>query len=122
MRADKKTCTFGVDSPYVELAAEVFGLLSDPTRIRIVLALAEEGELSVTALAEAVGKSATGVSQHLAKLRWAKVVRTRQEGTRVHYSLVDEHARQLVVQAVYQAQHAVEDQPAHHHGHGSGEA
>lgn len=105
-----------MDSAYVELAAEVFRLLADPTRIRIVLALADAGELSVNELATAVGKSATGVSQHLAKLRWAKVVRARQDGTRMHYSLVDEHARHLVTQAVYQAQHAVEDAPAHH-GH-----
>lgn len=117
MRADKRTCTFGVDSSYVELAAEVFRLLADPTRIRIVLALAEAGELSVNELAEAVGKSPTGVSQHLAKLRWAKVVRPRQDGTRMHYSLVDEHARLLVTQAVHQAQHVVEESPTHHHGH-----
>lgn len=55
-----------------------FSLLSDPTRIRIILAL--EAELAVGELAQRVGKSPTAVSQHLAKLRWAKVVQTRQGG------------------------------------------
>ena len=97
----------------VELAAEVFSLLSDATRIRIILALAA-GELSVGELAATVRKPATAVSQHLAKLRWAKVVQTRQEGTRAYYSLIDGHARELVQQAVFQAEHVVDFWPRHH--------
>lgn len=100
-------------SDLVELAAEVFTLLSDPTRIRIILAL-ERGELAVNELAERVGKAPAAVSQHLAKLRWARVVQTRQDGTRVFYSLIDEHARELVHQAVFQAEHVVETRPRHH--------
>ncbi|WP_036922389.1 ArsR/SmtB family transcription factor [Propionicicella superfundia] len=102
-----------VDAEYVDLAAEVFSLLSDATRIRIILAL-EAGELSVGEIADQVGKAPTAVSQHLAKLRWAKVVQTRQEGTRVYYSLIDEHARELVHQAVFQAEHVVDFWPRHH--------
>lgn len=113
MREDTKKCTFGPDSQFADLAAEVFSLLSDGTRVRIILAL-RDGERSVNDLAEAVGKSATTVSQHLAKLRWGRIVRTRQEGTRVFYSLADEHARELVTQAVFQAQHALDASPAHH--------
>ena len=108
-------CTFGVESQYVELAAEVFSLLSDPTRIRIILAL-RGGELPVGELAERVGKTPTVVSQHLAKLRWGKVVQARQEGTRVFYSLIDEHARELVTHAVFQAEHVVGGVPEHHRG------
>ncbi len=105
-----------MDSEWVDLAAEVFSLLSDPTRIRIILALRDR-ELAVGELAEQVGKSPTVVSQHLAKLRWGRIVRARQEGTRVFYSLVDEHARQLVTQAVFQAEHAVGGAlPTHHLG------
>lgn len=111
-----KTCTFSVGSEYVDLAAEVFALLADPTRIRIILAL-RAGEMSVNPLAELVGKSPATVSQHLAKLRWAKIVRPRQEGTKVFYSLGDDHARKLVADAVFQAQHLVEDSPAHHADH-----
>jgi DNA-binding transcriptional ArsR family regulator len=100
MREDSQGCTFGIASPYVELAAEVFALLADPTRIRIILAL-RGGELSVNHLAGIVDKSPTAVSQHLAKLRWGRIVRARQDGNRVYYSLVDEHARRLVADAVF---------------------
>ena len=61
-----------------------------------------------------VGKSPTAVSQHLAKLRWGKIVQSRQEGTRVFYSLIDEHARELVIHAVFQAEHVVGGVPPHH--------
>lgn len=113
MNADSKACTFDQESQYVDLAAEVFTLLSDPTRIRIILAL-RQGEMSVGELAEQVGKAPTAVSQHLAKLRWAKVVQARQDGTRMFYSTIDEHARELVMHAVFQAEHVVDGAPAHH--------
>ncbi|HEY5223489.1 MAG TPA: metalloregulator ArsR/SmtB family transcription factor [Microbacteriaceae bacterium] len=113
MREDTKKCTFDEASEYVELAAEVFSLLSDATRIRLILALRSD-ELAVGELAERVGKSPTVVSQHLAKLRWARVVQARQDGTRVYYSLIDEHARELVDHAVFQAEHVVDLIPRHH--------
>lgn len=119
MHADSKECRFGVNSPYVELAAEVFSLLADATRVRIILALRDD-ELSVNHLADIVDKSPAAVSQHLAKLRWGRIVKTRQEGTRVFYTLVDEHARTLVAQAVFQAQHAVDAEPGHHRRHPDG--
>lgn len=117
MDADTRVC--GVDpwSEYVDLAAEVLGLLSDPTRIRIVLALRKADELPVNALAEIVGKKPSGVSQHLARLRMARMVTTRQEGTSVLYRLTDEHGVALVIEAVKQAEHAVANGqiPPHHH-------
>jgi DNA-binding transcriptional ArsR family regulator len=102
-----------VDDQLVELAVEIFKMLADATRIRIVLAL-RDGELSVNTLADVVGKSPAAVSQHLAKLRLARVVMTRHEGNRVFYRLANEHAYQLVTGAVFQAEHSVEDQPRHH--------
>jgi DNA-binding transcriptional ArsR family regulator len=108
-------------SSYVELAVEVFAMLADATRVRIILAL-RDGELSVNQLAEIVDKSPASVSQHLAKLRLARMVSARQDGQRVFYRLTDEHARQLVADAIFQAQHAVDSHPAHHDrdrlGHG----
>lgn len=116
MDADSKICGLDPMSEYVDLAAEVLGLLSDPTRIKIVLALRSTGELSVNALAETVGKKPSGVSQHLARLRMARMVTTRHEGTSVLYRLADEHAVALVVEAVKQAEHAVANGqvPRHH--------
>ncbi|MEX2486898.1 MAG: metalloregulator ArsR/SmtB family transcription factor [Nitriliruptoraceae bacterium] len=113
MSEDTKICAFEVDSPYVELAVEVFSLLADATRVRIILAL-RDGEQSVSDLADLVGKSPTAVSQHLAKLRWGRIVHARQDGTRMYYRLSNEHAARLVVDAVYQAEHSLDVEPAHH--------
>lgn len=99
----------------MELAVEVFSMLADATRVRIILAL-REGELAVATIAERVGKSPAAVSQHLAKLRLARIVLTRQEGTKVFYRLANEHARQLVADAIFQAEHSLTADPAHHRG------
>lgn len=113
MNADMHPCRLDVDSQYVELAVEIFAMLADATRVRIILAL-REGEMAVGALAEVVGKSPAAVSQHLAKMRLARMVSTRQDGTKVLYRLENEHARQLVADAIFQAEHALGGQPAHH--------
>lgn len=115
MNADTEICGRRPDSQYVELAVEIFGMLADATRVRIVLAL-RDGELAVGQLAELVGKSPAAVSQHLAKLRLARIVATRHDGTRVFYRLENEHAQQLVTDAIYQAEHSLGGVPRHHHG------
>ena len=101
------------DSTFVELAVEVFQMLADATRVRIILALRQGGELSVNHLADIVDKSPAAVSQHLAKLRMARIVATRQEGQRVFYRLENEHASHLVTQAIQQAEHTIGR--VHHH-------
>ncbi len=117
MNADKQLCGLDPDSQYVELAVEVFGLLADATRVRIILALRGSEELPVNRLAEIVDKSPAAVSQHLARLRMARIVTTRQDGQRVYYRLANEHASQLVSDAIFQAEHSVANGqvPAHHH-------
>ncbi|NYG59216.1 DNA-binding transcriptional ArsR family regulator [Nocardioides daedukensis] len=92
---------------HLPVAVEIFSLLADATRVRIVLAL-RDGEQSVGVLAEEVGKSQAAVSQHLAKLRMSRVVSTRQGGNRVFYSLANQHALELVEVAFNQAEHAVD--------------
>jgi DNA-binding transcriptional ArsR family regulator len=115
MDADTRRCGRFPDSEYVELAVEVFALLADATRVRIVLALRDAGELPVNALAETLDRPASTVSQHLAKMRMARMVSTRQHGQRVFYRLTDEHAVRLVTDAIFQAEHAVSSSPRHHH-------
>lgn len=115
MDADKQICGRSPDSQYVELAVEVFSMLADATRIRIILALRDHGELSVNLLADIVDKAPPAVSQHLAKLRLARIVATRHEGTKVFYRLENEHARQLVADAIFQAEHSLGGTPRHHH-------
>lgn len=97
----------------VGLVVEVFRMLADATRVRVLWALTA-GELSVNELADSVGKPAPSVSQHLAKLRMARLVRTRRDGTTVYYSLDNEHVEQLVTDAVYNAEHAGPGIPPHH--------
>jgi DNA-binding transcriptional ArsR family regulator len=102
-----------VDGGYVELATEVFAMLADSTRVQLILAL-HDNEMSVSDLASAVGKPQPVVSQHLAKMRMARMVSRRHEGTRVYYRMEDEHARQLVADAIFQAEHSVVSKPRHH--------
>jgi ArsR family transcriptional regulator, zinc-responsive transcriptional repressor len=102
-----------IEDDQVNLIVEVFRMLADATRIRVLWALTD-GELSVNELAEKVGKPAPSVSQHLAKLRMARLVRTRRAGTTIFYSLENEHVRQLVVDAVFNAEHAGPGVPSHH--------
>jgi DNA-binding transcriptional ArsR family regulator len=101
------------ESASVELAVEVFSMLADATRVRIILAL-RNAELPVNSVAKIVGKSPASVSQHLAKLRLARIVRTRNEGTSIFYRLANEHASTLVNEAVFQAEHSLSSEPPHH--------
>lgn len=112
MDADRR-CRLDTGSEYVELAVEVFAMLADATRVRIILALRDE-ELSVNHLADIIDRTPTSVSQHLAKLRLARIVTARRQGTTMFYRLVDEHARRLVADAIFQAQHAIGGEPDHH--------
>ena len=79
-------------------------MLADATRVRLLWALLDE-ELPVNELAHAVRKPPGGVSQHLAKLRMARLVRTRRQGTQVFYRIENSHIRQLVEYAIYHADH-----------------
>ncbi|GAA4484236.1 metalloregulator ArsR/SmtB family transcription factor [Microbacterium panaciterrae] len=115
MSADKQVCGYSPDSSYVELAVEVFSMLADATRVRIVMALGSAGELSVNHLADLVDRSPAAVSQHLAKLRLARIVSTRHDGQRVFYRLENEHASRLVTDAIFQAEHSLGGTPRHHH-------
>jgi DNA-binding transcriptional ArsR family regulator len=96
----------------VELAVETFKLLADATRLRILWALLH-GEHSVNELAAHVGAQPAAVSQHLAKLRLARLVKVRRQGTRMFYAAENTHVRQLVAQALFHADHVVGGDPDH---------
>ncbi|HVA25325.1 MAG TPA: metalloregulator ArsR/SmtB family transcription factor [Chloroflexota bacterium] len=96
----------------VEIAADTFRMLADPTRIRLLSALSQ-GEQSVTCLAEIVGSQAPAVSQHLSRLRLAGIVRQRRAGNFVFYSVSDVHASQLLNEALSHADHLARHLPDH---------
>jgi DNA-binding transcriptional ArsR family regulator len=100
----------------VDLAAETFRLLADPTRIKVLWALLQ-GESSVACLAELAGAAPTAVSQHLAKLRLAGLVKGRREGTFVYYSAADDHVRGLLAQALHHADHVDRGITSSEHAH-----
>jgi DNA-binding transcriptional ArsR family regulator len=85
-------------------AVGMLKLLGDETRLRVIWALMER-ERSVNELAELVGAQPAAVSQHLAKLRLARLVRTRREGTRIFYVVDDAHVRRLVAEVMLHADH-----------------
>ena len=113
MNADTGACARRLPDDQVDLVVGIFRMLADPTRVQILWALVRS-EMSVGDLAGHVGKPAPSVSQHLAKLRMARLVRTRRDGTTIFYSLDNDHVRQLVTDAVFNAEHAGPGVPGHH--------
>jgi ArsR family transcriptional regulator, lead/cadmium/zinc/bismuth-responsive transcriptional repressor len=82
-------------SDTVEAVAEVFKLLGDPTRVRLVDALSH-GERCVCDLATLIGLTESAVSHQLRLLRGARLVRVRRAGRQAFYSLDDHHVLGLV--------------------------
>lgn len=73
----------------IDEAAHRFALLSDPTRLRILHTVMEEGELPVHAIAELAGASRFNTSAHLSRLAEGKLVSRRREGSTVYYRVDD---------------------------------
>lgn len=79
--------------------AETFQVLSDPTRIKILHALAC-AELCVCDIGSLLGMSSPAVSHHLRLLRTLRLVKYRKEGRVAYYSLDDEHIEMLFSQGL----------------------
>ncbi|WEO99406.1 metalloregulator ArsR/SmtB family transcription factor [Streptomyces sp. FXJ1.172] len=102
----------GFEDPPAEVLAEAaaaFGLLASSARLHLMWALSQ-GESDVTHLADRVGGALPAVSQHLAKLKLAGLVRSRREGRRQVYYIDDPDVvtlvRVMVGQLTARAQHA----------------
>lgn len=89
--------------------AEMFRLLGDPTRVRILYALLEAGELCVCDIAAVVDTNETKVSQAMRLLRSAGAVRNRRDGRNVFYRLDDAHVRMLLDLSREHLAHATTD-------------
>lgn len=79
--------------------ADVFHVLGDPTRVRLVASLAN-GELTVGSLARDVGMTESAVSHQLRVLKAARMVKGRPDGRQVFYALDDMHVLTLFHQAL----------------------
>lgn len=92
-----------LSSATVEEIAATFGVLGDPTRIRILDALSA-GQLCVCDIAALAGISESAVSHQLRLLRGMRLVRPRRAGRQVFYSLDDQHIVELLRLAVTHVQ------------------
>ena len=87
------------DDTLVQALADTFRILGDPTRVRIVDALAS-GQLCVHEISEHIGISESAVSHHLRLMRSMRIVRARREGRCVYYTLDDQHVLDLFQQGL----------------------
>jgi ArsR family transcriptional regulator, lead/cadmium/zinc/bismuth-responsive transcriptional repressor len=85
--------------------ADVFGLLADPGRLKVLVALLE-GEMCVCDLAAVARASESAVSHHLRLLRAHRVVQVRRTGRMAYYRLADAHVRLLLDVALTHIGHA----------------
>lgn len=88
-----------------QVLADTFSLLGDPTRTRLLHALAVD-ELCVSDLAALLSIDPSAASHHLRLLRDRRLVAVRRQGKRAYYRLQDEHIRTLVDMGL---SHAAED-------------
>jgi DNA-binding transcriptional ArsR family regulator len=77
-------------------AARLLRLLGNENRLLLLCHLVAEGEMTVGALAEAIGLSQPALSQHLARLREDGLVETRKAAQTVFYRLADTKAARLL--------------------------
>ncbi|MBN9426027.1 MAG: winged helix-turn-helix transcriptional regulator [Burkholderiales bacterium] len=77
-----------------ESAAELFGLLSAPIRLKIISAVCQ-GERNVSELLDRIGTTQSNVSQHLATLYRAGVLGRRRDGMQTYYQLRSERVAML---------------------------
>ncbi|WP_433430646.1 ArsR/SmtB family transcription factor [Nonomuraea sp. CA-141351] len=84
--------------------ADIFGLLSDPNRLRLLVALLD-GELCVCDLAAVTGQSESAVSHALRLLRAHRIVAARRSGRMAYYRLEDPHVRMLLDLALAHTEH-----------------
>lgn len=85
--ADAKTRAPQISHELEKDLVQVFKLLADETRLKILFLLGREKELHVSALCERLGQSQPAVSHHLALLRVAGLIEPRRDGKHNFYSI-----------------------------------
>jgi ArsR family transcriptional regulator len=93
----KSTAASSASEQAIRELANDFTLLSDETRLRILMYLAQNRELHVSDLCERLGQSQPAVSHHLALLRVSGLIEPRREGKHVFYSVRTDAFGELLV-------------------------
>lgn len=79
--------------------ADLFKVLGDSTRIRVLCALFED-EMCVCDIAALLGMTQSAISHQLRVLKQARLVKYKREGKVVYYSLEDEHVKRIFDQGL----------------------
>ena len=87
----------------VDGLTEIFRVLGDPTRVRILDVLSRD-ELNVGDIAGRLGVTESAVSHQLRLLRNTRIVRSRREGRMIFYALDDKHVLALFRQGLKHVQ------------------
>ncbi len=96
---------FCIDNETSIRLSEVFKVLGDPTRIKLLSLLIGKDELTVSAIAAALNMGQSAISHQLRVLRAARLVKFRKEGKEVWYSLDDNHVVSLMEQGLEHVRH-----------------
>ena len=92
------TSPIKVSESTIHRLTDVFKLLADKSRLKIVLALAQDGELHVSALCDLLQQSQPAVSHHLTLMRMVGLVGFRRDGKHNYYHLASDKVRDLFEQ------------------------
>ena len=95
----KGTSSLKVADVTIHRLTDVFKILADKSRLKILLALAQNGEMHVSALCELLGQSQPAVSHHLTLMRMTGLVGFRRDGKHNFYHLDSGLIRDLLEQA-----------------------
>ncbi|MFC6346324.1 ArsR/SmtB family transcription factor [Vagococcus carniphilus] len=94
----------GVTEENIQKVSKFFKSISDPTRLRILLALSEE-EMNVTMITQKLGMEQSAISHQLKLLRENYLVKSRKEGKTVVYSLDDQHVTDILIETFLHMRH-----------------
>ncbi len=93
-----------LDNTTAETLAGLFKALADPTRVRVIAALAA-AELNVSDLTALLGMEQSAVSHQLSALRRRRLVKRRRRGRQMYYSLDDDHVHDLLARGLAHVRH-----------------
>lgn len=100
-----------ISGPTAERLADVFEVLANDTRLRMLHALAICGELSVSTLADTVGMKTAAVSNQLQKLGLRGIVKSRRDGNTIYYRILDPCVLELLDRGLCLTEDAAEGSP-----------
>jgi len=101
---DKVDKLKGENIPDMSALAELFKVLADETRAKVVYLLSKE-ELCVCDIAALLNSTVSNISHHLRVLRTAHLVKFRRDGKQVYYTLDDEHVVNIIKQGFEHVNH-----------------